>query len=223
MKYVDTDQAENAQLTGEVRKLIDRINNLIHSGGERFYYPDYCVDLMSDHLVQRFGRECLEEAVRQVIEASDATVELSTKYTALCQTFNERYFGNDPRLKNVRVEIRYSIGLPPIETTPGEIFLFAGCEAVMVRQLIERMASYVGQIDPGVIDKYLDAIGAPVWVQAQDRHLSAEEFIAEAEHNGDPSIREEWLNMLRANLPTNGEPVSQPVAVHTRCARGAAE
>ena len=96
----------------------------------------------------------------------------------------------------------------------------------MVRQLVERMASYVGQVDPGVIDTYLDAIGAPVWVQEQDRHLSAEKFIAEAQHDGDSLKKQEWLNMLRANRAPNGEPVSEPVAVHIEGAqyvRGAAE
>ncbi len=214
--------SNNGGAVVEAQKLVVKINNLLRNGADPDYHPEYFLDLMGEEVVQRFGREQLEEAVRQVTKADDPLAELSAKFTTLARKFNELYFDDDPRLRELRVEVRYWLGWPPIETTGGgEIAIVASCEPVMVRQLLTAMAFHIDQeFDPCHFNElYLNAAGAPIWVEPSQRHLPTEEFVTAATHEPDHSIKEEWLDKLRKNRPAEGEPVSDVIHLWQRGGR----
>jgi hypothetical protein len=212
MEIVKTDNmakksTDNADAVAEVQNLVVRINNLFRNGADINYHPEYYVDLLGHEAVQRYGRGRLEQAARQVTQADEPLAELSTKFTALLKKFNELYFDDDPRLRDVRVEVRYWVGWPPIITTGGgEISLVASCEAVLVRQLLAAMAFYIDQEpDPcNLNEMYLYDAGAPIFFEPKMRHLSAKEFIAAATREPEPTITEEWLSKLRESRPADG-------------------
>jgi hypothetical protein len=206
---VNTNNSDGA--VAEAQRLIRNINNLLRAGScGKNSHPEYYVDLMDDDVVQQLGRERLEQAVREVVQEPEPVVELSSKYTELLKKFNHLYFDDDPRLRNVCVEVRYWLGWPPTETTGGgEIRLVASSEAVMVRQLLKAMQFYIDQYDPIDMNQlYLREVGAPISVRPEFRHLSAEEFIAQATREPEASDRERWFGWLRDTRPEEGEAVS---------------
>ena len=84
---------QNAEAVAEVQNLIRKINNLLRHGPDQYQHPEYYTDLLGDEVINRYGKEYLEAAVRQVLKtSSEHMTELSTKFTALLKTFNEMYF-----------------------------------------------------------------------------------------------------------------------------------
>lgn len=198
---------QNTEAVAEVQNLIRKINNLLRHGPDQYQHPEYYVDLMGDDVINRYGRESLEAAVRQVVKtSSEHMTELSTKFTALLKTFNEMYFNNNPRLRGVSVEAGYWVGWPAVWSVGGsEIRLVASSEAIMVRQLLAAMAEWVYPADDPcyIKEMHLDQAGAPVWVEPNMRHLSAEEFIAAATR--EPKTDEEYMKKIFGNRAPDRE------------------
>jgi hypothetical protein len=168
----------------ELQKLIVKINNLVQHIDE----PEYLVDLVSDDLLKQYGRERIEEAARVVLKEC-ISQELSEKFTKLMRQLDERHFGAPP-LSPLKVEVRYNIdraastNMCTIRSGDGVIELPASSEAVMVERLLEEMLRLT--VGRGCWECYVNGSnrlyfdGAPMKVEPEMRHLSAEEFIAKA-------------------------------------------
>jgi hypothetical protein len=175
---------EKLNLIIELQKLIVKINNFVQHIDE----PEYLVDLVSDDLLKQYRRERIEEAARIVLKEC-ISQELSEKFTKLMREFDERYFGAPP-LSPLKVEVRYNIdraastNMCTIRSGDDVIELPASSEAVMVERLLEEMLRLT--VGRGCWDCYVNGSnrlyfdGAPMKVEPEMRHLSAEEFVAKA-------------------------------------------
>ncbi len=213
MKNVNTDKSidtnnENAELVTEVQKLIVQINNLLSHRDD----PEYYVDLMSDDLVKRYGRQRLEEATGLVLGKPSTALELSERFTNFLRQFNERYFGWLNFIH--KVDVRYELG-DHVRRAPhihdDILVLPAASEPVMVESLLEDMVLLGARCD--CWECYLNEsnrvflAGAPMRVDPEMRHVSAEEFIAKStrepmtaeEH--DAQVRQESIAARQARGP----------------------
>lgn len=82
------DQCFAPEVLAQVRTFIAKMNNFLSHRNA----PEYFVDLIGDEIVNRFGRNALEEASRQVFQQAEELPELSNKFTALLQMFNPTVF-----------------------------------------------------------------------------------------------------------------------------------
>jgi hypothetical protein len=195
---------EKLNLIIELQKLIVKINNLVQHIDE----PEYLVDLVSDDLLKQYGRERIEEAARIVMKEC-VSQELSEKFTRLTRQFDERYFGAPP-LSPMKVEVRYNVDRAAstnrctIQSGADVIELPASSEAVMVERLLEEMLRLT--VGRDCWECYKDASnrlyydGAPIKVEPEMRHLSAEEFIAKATREP-VRLEEEHRKLLLPNDP----------------------
>ena len=196
---------EKLNLVIELQKLIVKINNFVQHIDE----PAYLVDLVSDDLLKQYGRERIEEAARIVMREC-ISEELSEKFTKLMREFDEQYFGAPP-LSPLKVEVRYHIdraastNMCTIRSGDGVIELPASSEAIMVERLLEEMLRLT--VGRGCWDCYVNESnrlyfdGAPLKVEPEMRHLSAEEFIAKAMRESITPEEEYKKLHLRENPP----------------------
>jgi hypothetical protein len=194
---------ENGEVVTAVQNLFVKINNLL----QHRHQPEYYVDLMSDEVVNRFGRECIEKATEQMLQGLPKPIRgLSKKFTDLVETLDKRYFGgwlfSDTR---VDVVCRVAIDNRNFNFSTGNsvIQIPLSSEAIMVERLLEEMVFVISpqsghECEFDVSNQvYLE--GAPVGVDPSMRHLSAEEFIAAATR--EPTTVEEHMKLLTSNPP----------------------
>jgi len=175
----------NPETLKAIQNVVAKINDLVQHIDE----PEYLVDLMPPELIETYGTEELESAVRMVYRHS-ASDELSEKFTNLCHRLAARYFGciGAEFFSQVKVRIRYRIDRQAStnmcrgDRDETVLEIPASSEAVMVERLIEEMLRwavgrscfecYVGE------SNRLYEEGAPMTVHSDTRKLSADEFIA---------------------------------------------
>lgn len=192
MNAVKSDSTNNqrAEMLAIVQNLIVKINNLVQHVEE----PEYLVDLMPAELIQKYGREQLENTAGMLI--GEGTSEgLSKKFSTLLQRFAEQYFGERVELfapltvrARYRIDRRAATNFCWRENNKMILELPVSSESVMVERLVEEMLHRsIEGIDRGTytgFDPYMDESNrlyekaAPMCVYPETRWLSAEEFIA---------------------------------------------
>lgn len=208
MEIVKTDNTtntntENADAVAEVQRVFVKINNLL----QHRHQPEYYVDLMSDEVVNRFGRERLEKATEQMLKGMPKPIPgLSKKFTDLVEKFDKRYFGGW-LFSDARVDVVCQIASDnrsfKFSTGDSVIEIPLSSEAIMVERLLEEMVLAVSpeggnECEFDVSNQvYLE--GAPMGVEPNMRHLSAEEFIAAATR--EPTTEDEYMKRLHGNPP----------------------
>jgi hypothetical protein len=175
---------ECAEIRAAVQDLIVKINNLVQHIDE----PEYLVDLISDALVQKYGRERIENTARLVMREGVSEC-LSKKFTDLLRKFASRYFGELGELFSCfKVKARYRIDRQAATNMcRGDrddmiLELPVSSEAVMVERLMEEMLR--NSVGRSCWDVYMDESNrlyeenAPMAVHPETRFLSADAFIA---------------------------------------------
>jgi hypothetical protein len=161
---------------------------------------------MTDDVVNRFGRERLEQATEQMLRGMPKPVPgLSKKFTDLVEKFDKRYFGGW-LFSDTRVDVVCHVASDNrnFNFSPGDsvIQIPLSSEAIMVERLLEEMVYVVSpegddECDFDGVSNQVYLEGAPVRVDPSMRHLSAEEFIAAATR--EPTTEEEYMRRLRDN------------------------
>jgi hypothetical protein len=204
METVKTDNMtntnnENAEVMAEVQKLIVKINNLL----QYRHLPEYYVDLMSDEVVNRFGRERLEKATDQMLRGKPKLMPgLSTKFTDLVGKFDKRYLGGW-LFSNTRVDVVCRVASDSrylnFSTRDSVIEIPLSSEAIIVARLLEEMVFVIsphgGDECEFDVSNQIYLEGAPMRVDPSMRHLSADEFIAAATR--EPTTAEEADRLIR--------------------------
>jgi hypothetical protein len=187
-------------LVSEIQRTIVKINDLLVHKGE----AEYVVDLMNDNVIKRYGRERAVEAARTVLKES-VSQELSNKCTDLWRKFDERYFSGW-LLSGHKVQVRYILDGGPIYNVWSDdsvVHLPASSEPVLVQRMLEEMIQHtVGRDCRECYRKESNRVhykGAPMSVEPNMRHLSAEEFIAAATR--EPTTEEEEHRKLLLQNP----------------------
>ena len=200
---------ENAELVKEVQNLIVKINNV----NQNRSWPEYYVDLMSDDLLKRYGRSCLEEVTGLVLKQPSAAAELSERFTNILYEFNERYFGwlHFIRKVDVRYELADYVRKAPYIDKDGTLVLPAASEPVMVERLLGDMVLIGARCDCWECfmneSNRVFLAGAPMSANPNMRELSAEEFIAKAtrepmtEEEHDAQLRQQSIAARQAKGP----------------------
>ncbi len=188
----------DAEIVAEVKNLIVKINNLLSHRGEAAYF----VDLMSDELIARYGRERLEEAAGEILGTEDP--ELSKKFTELWYPLLDRFLDGYPPF-GYKVEVRYDIDRHNFEERFDNKAIFAvpaSAEPIVVDRMLRKMSELREGIRAANADVHaankLFFAGAPD-LAPDMRHVSAEEYLAKASR--EPITEEEWDRRLRENPP----------------------
>ena len=196
-----TTTEKTLDLVTEIQRTVVKINDLLQHKGE----AEYLVDLMSDEVIKRYGRERAVEAARIVLKES-VSQELSKKFTDLWRMFDERYFSGW-LLSGLKVHVRYVIDGGPIYdggAGPSVVHIPASSEPTLVARMLEEMIQHtVGRDCWECYRKESNRVhcaGAPMKVEPNMRHLSAEQFVAAATR--EPTTKEkEWLAQQTDNPP----------------------
>jgi uncharacterized protein (DUF2164 family) len=127
---------ETLDLVTEIQRTVVKINDLLVHKGE----AEYVVDLMSDEVIKRYGRDRAIEAARTVLKES-VSQELSKKCTDLWRTLDDRYFSGW-LLSGHKVQVRYVIDGGPIYNVSSDqsvVHIPASSEPVLVARMLEEM------------------------------------------------------------------------------------
>ena len=170
----------NVEVVKELHKLITKCNDYIQ-------HPDaeYLVDLVSEDLLEQYGRKQLVEVAQLMMWQAEELPALSKKFSELFQLFNERYYGGD--LPSYKVLVCYTVNYFETSELHREsrvIRILASSEPVMVARLLGEMARVATTDEYG--EKWNDeanrlaGAGAPIDVRRSMLWLTAEEFIKKA-------------------------------------------
>lgn len=195
---------QNDEAVTEVQKLIVKINNLLQHKDE----AEYLVDLMPAEVIKRFGRERVVEAA-QIVLKEPVSPELSEKFSKLWQEIGEHYF--DHLVASAyEVEVKYVIDDGPLHYN-GVVHIPASSEPIIVERMLDEMiprsTPYSGRDCEECYRTESNRAyiaGAPMSVKPEQRHLSAEQFIAAATR--EPTLEEkEWLKHQGDFFPRSEE------------------
>jgi len=198
MGYIESNG--NGELVKELHKLLVRINDYIQHPD-----PNHFSDLVSEDLVQHYGRKQVEETARVVVYGNGCYLPvLSQRFTELFRVFNERYFNGE--LPCCKVYVRQSVNHFETGSISREhqcLEILVASEAVMVMRLLAEMARMASSGDYG--ERWeaemarLGRAGAPVHLYKNTidyghvHEITAEEFIATATS---VALNEEPWNLL---------------------------
>jgi hypothetical protein len=194
MNNVNTDSIKdnnstNPELVAELQKVVVKINDVFQHPNE----VEYFVDLVSDGLIQQYGRELVTQTIRFVLNKSTSP-ELSKKLTGLRRKFDRKYFHG--WTDDVEVEVRYCIGQNPrrdsIHLRPNVITMSASSEPFMVTDVLEQLITeHSGTKCWDCYQRESNRVygSAPLPAGPSMRHLTAEEYMEVGErYSGTPEV-----------------------------------
>jgi hypothetical protein len=182
---------DDAEIVTEVQNLIVKINNLLW----RHCEPEYLVDLMSDELIARYGRERLEEVAGEMMKNPIEAPELSRKFTELWRPLLDRFWNGYPPF-GYKVEVRYEIDRPDFGQrfdNKAILAVPASGEPIIVDRMLDKMSSLregIRSANAWIDDANDRFCAGEPQLEPGMRRLSAEEYIAKASR--EPITPQQW-------------------------------